>query len=846
MAEKDDWVVTIDQEEMAEKDDNWVKPEHESLRASVCLVWAFPSWQGRFDADGKAQAPRLLHFLKRSNAPLESYVRSLAEVAQILKDSYESLDPAWERDTNRFLRLMILDGCFMLELLRNYTQTVNDYADNDPIFSSHGKLHIVPYIRRDMLMLENQLPMLVLTTLLAVGNEETKEDEEFVNKLILKFCCRTRFPLHSRMGKCLHLFDVHRKILLWEDTSSETKRDDGGGDKGQKDKKGKTDSEASAGGDENIRSAMELNEAGIIFRKSQSQSLEDISFEGGKLTLPLIVVEDTTESIINHSAKDVSLLHDKVIIQNAIGSDKAVAELFNSISKDSTLDPDSSLDRVHKKVDWYCKRPWNNWRLNLYNLYFAFLATRPWWKFCVTLALVLLALALLQTEEMAGKDDWMVTVKEELKRMAPSATIGAAEEPNWDKRSIYRVPASIVTDLNIKAYKPQFVSFGPYHHGKDHLMPMEKHKHRALLHFLKRSNKPLESYVNSLAEVAQSLKDSYESLDPVWESNTNRFVQMMIVDGCFMIEVLRNFKEATNDYADSDPIFSNHGKLHIVPYIRRDMLMLENQLPMLLLTTLLEVEKEETKNDDEYVNKLILKFCCRNGFPLDSSMGKCLHLLDVHRKILLWEDTNGGGDKGQKDKKGKTDSKASAGGEEIIRSAMELNEAGINFRKSRTQSLKDISFEGGKLTLPLIVVEDTTESMFLNLIAFERFHVGVGNAVTSYVFIMDSIIDSARDVSLLHDEGIIQNALGSDKAVAALFNSISKDATLDPASSLDLVHKKVDKYCKKRRHKWRAYAKHTYFRNPWAIISVIAAIVLFTLTILQTIYTMLSYYDPQS
>ncbi|KAF7124697.1 hypothetical protein RHSIM_Rhsim12G0117600 [Rhododendron simsii] len=173
-------------------------------------------------------------------------------------------------------------------------------------------------------------------------------------------------------------------------------------------------------------------------------------------------------------------------------------------------------------------------------------------------------------------------------------------------------------------------------------------------------------------------------------------------------------------------------------------------------------------------------------------MGKCLHLLDVHRKILLWESTSsetkrhdGGGNKGQKDKKEKTDSEASAGGEEIIRSAVEINEAGINFRKSRTQSLKDISFEGGKLTLSLIVVDDTTESMFLNLIAFERFHVGVGNAVTSYVFIMDSIIDSARDVSLMHDEGIIQNALGSDKAwTVCIRRTITADAAAKPVADL--------------------------------------------------------------
>lgn len=171
---------------------------------------------------------------------------------------------------------------------------------------------------------------------------------------------------------------------------------------------------------------------------------------------------------------------------------------------------------------------------------------------------------------------------------------------------------------------------------------------------------------------------------------------------------------------------------------------------------------------------------------------------------------------------------------------MELYEAGIRFKKSESRSLKDISFEDGVLSLPHIVVDDTTESMFLNLIAFERFHVGAGNEVTSYIFFMDNIIDGAMDVSHLHARGIIQNAMGSDKAEAKPFNSLSKDVTIDPDSSLDVVYKSVNKYCKKRYHMWRANLCHTYFRNPWAMLSVIAVVFLFALTIVQTIYTVYS------
>ncbi|KAH7846939.1 hypothetical protein Vadar_019966 [Vaccinium darrowii] len=450
-------------------------------------------------------------------------------------------------------------------------------------------------------------------------------------------------------------------------------------------------------------------------------------------------------------------------------------------------------------------------------------------------------------------DDYCeINIKHELEGLVSSDEIQSAEMSPWDKQSIYKVPAS-VTNLNKEAYKPQSVSFGPYHHGEPHLKPMEKHKHRALLHFLKRSQKPLKSYVDSLAEVSQSLKDSYESLDPEWERDTNRFLHLMILDGCFMIEIMRTSTKTENDYAHNstktenyahnDPIFSSHGKFHIVPYIKRDMLMLENQLPMLLLTTLLAVEDEQTKQDEEFVNKLILKFYGHK--PPNSSMGKCVHLLDVYRKSLLWEDPQGR--KKERDPRKKEscgqNSTVYEVGDDIIWSAIELNEAGIRFEKSESRSLKDISFKGGVLSLPHLVVDDTTESTFLNLIAFERFHVGAGNEVTSYILFMDNIVDGAMDVSHLHAQGIIQNAMGSDKVVAKLFNSLSKDVTLDPGSSLGGVYTAVNEYCKKRYHKWRANLCHTYFRNPWAMLSVIAAVCLFALTIVQTVYTVYSTYN---
>ncbi|PIN09166.1 hypothetical protein CDL12_18248 [Handroanthus impetiginosus] len=181
----------------------------------------------------------------------------------------------------------------------------------------------------------------------------------------------------------------------------------------------------------------------------------------------------------------------------------------------------------------------------------------------------------------------------------------------------------------------------------------------------------------------------------------------------------------------------------------------------------------------------------------------------------------------------------------IIWSATELNEAEVGIKKSKTKSLKDISFRNGVLRIPPVVIDDALESLYLNLIAFERFHVGAGNEATSYIFFMNNIINNAKDVSLLHSCGVIQNLMGSDKTVVNLFNKLSKDITLDPESSLNDTHFKVRAYCLKPRQRWRANIWHNYnFTNPWAILSVIAALFLFVLTIVQAVFAVLAYVIP--
>ncbi|KAG9447378.1 hypothetical protein H6P81_013506 [Aristolochia fimbriata] len=184
----------------------------------------------------------------------------------------------------------------------------------------------------------------------------------------------------------------------------------------------------------------------------------------------------------------------------------------------------------------------------------------------------------------------------------------------------------------------------------------------------------------------------------------------------------------------------------------------------------------------------------------------------------------------------------------VIPSAEFLYEAGVQFRRapSDSQYLDDVAFDfgGGVLSLPVLAVDDGTESAFLNLVAFERLHVGVGNDVTSYLFFMDNLINTSKDVGLLREERILLSIVGSDEEVAATFNRLSSELTINPDNSLVHVRDMIGRYCDRKWNRWRANLLHNYFTSPWTIISLVIAVLYLILTVLQTNYAIMDFYKP--
>ncbi|CAM0951189.1 unnamed protein product [Alopecurus aequalis] len=430
-----------------------------------------------------------------------------------------------------------------------------------------------------------------------------------------------------------------------------------------------------------------------------------------------------------------------------------------------------------------------------------------------------------------GSSSWVVEMERTIGDIDP-----AVEMARWKRHSIYLVPERIKNLHNSKAYRPELVSLGPFHHGEPDLLPMEEHKHRSVVHLVKRSGKPLRQFVAAVAEVTQQLQDAYKDLGDQWRGpeNSGRFVERMLTDGCFLLEAMRMDAlrgMVHEDYAPNDPVFSQYGYLYLWLYIQSDMVVMENQLPLLLLHRLLLVLDHERYQNAKEISKLVLDSLCpwRQHVVDTNPLG--LHPLDILHQSLTHDD--------HQDRKG---SKAY-----VMPSAIEIYEAGILFKVSDTDSLLDVHFEHGILSMPAVRVDEGTEKRFLNLMAFERLHPAAGNDVTAYVIFMDNMISSAKDVALLRSKLIIESGLGSDEEVAKLLNNtLNKGGVMSPSSRLHDVQRQVNAHCMKSWNRWRANFIQTYLRNPWVFISLVATVILLVATLLQTVYTVAPFYKLMS
>nr|GMD05958.1 UPF0481 protein At3g47200-like [Ipomoea batatas] len=364
---------------------------------------------------------------------------------------------------------------------------------------------------------------------------------------------------------------------------------------------------------------------------------------------------------------------------------------------------------------------------------------------------------------------------------------------------------------NRDAYTPLITSIGPYHHRDPKLSKMERLKALYLQSFLKRAHE--KGF--GVADCLKKLKDLKDRAERYYGDDHDikvgdEFVEMLLLDGCFIVEFLIKVAYERKGAEKYDPIFKICGTKNSVV---RDMLLLENQLPFFVLRELYDMISIPSKLEfSEMVKRTLAsvlpKINVISILSTNVNIQEIKHFLEVVHIICqprrtsglvqperdstrfccwFWKQPQAGVDIeshycflckfgnckcllcmfGKQPSTGDLDSESSH-----IPTATELREAGVDFKKvgkigsinpNETTSLFDINFNHSVLEIPSFGLYDESESFFRNLIAYELYSPDLHTKYfVSFAIFMDDLINTDKDVILLRKKGIFVSGLGDD------------------------------------------------------------------------------------
>ncbi|KAE8697099.1 putative Calcium-binding EF-hand family protein [Hibiscus syriacus] len=372
---------------------------------------------------------------------------------------------------------------------------------------------------------------------------------------------------------------------------------------------------------------------------------------------------------------------------------------------------------------------------------------------------------------------------------------------------IFNIP-TILFRHNENSFLPNCFSIGPVHRGKNHLVATEKIKMKYLKACVSRvitsrhgtmsqeskeveEQKVLSDLINSVQSIEKQASACYAGHDFAAELG-DEFVRTMLLDGVFVIELFRKDSEKVKEHGD--PIFSMSCMLQ---YLYHDLILLKNQIPWLVLELLFE--KTSLLNETKSLIVLALLFFA-NTFTS--------HPPPVQTSQIKNKPTNGW---------------------QPIRSVTRLKEAGVKFKKGTADTVLDIKFNNGCLEIPSLFIQETTEPIFRNLIAYEQCFGRCQPIFTCYAKLLDNLIDTNNDMEILCKNEIIDNWLSLEDSTR-FFNNLYNDTYIKEFYYSELSDK-LDSHCRRWWPRWRAAYVHNYFTKPWAIAAQIYAVIMLFLTI---------------
>ncbi|CAL0308341.1 unnamed protein product [Lupinus luteus] len=174
--------------------------------------------------------------------------------------------------------------------------------------------------------------------------------------------------------------------------------------------------------------------------------------------------------------------------------------------------------------------------------------------------------------------------------------------------SIFNVPKPLMA-IDPDSYIPQQVAIGPYHYWRDELHEMERYKLEAAKRFQKRLQcLKLQHIVDQLISLEHRIRACYHKY---LNFNGETLAWMMTIDASFLLEFLQVYTIQDRTMVQG----VSPRMCHLVDYsgwklahnaILKDIVMLENQMPIVVLRKMLEFKFSSTEIADHMLLSMFI------------------------------------------------------------------------------------------------------------------------------------------------------------------------------------------------------------------------------------------------
>ncbi|CAJ1951343.1 unnamed protein product [Sphenostylis stenocarpa] len=153
--------------------------------------------------------------------------------------------------------------------------------------------------------------------------------------------------------------------------------------------------------------------------------------------------------------------------------------------------------------------------------------------------------------------------------------------------SIFSVP-KLLRVCEPDSYIPQQVALGPYHYWRPELYEMQRHKLAAAKRFHKQlQSLNLDNLVDQLSKLEPRIRACHHKF---LDFNGDTLVWMMAIDASFLLEFLQDGTIVPRRKSSHNAIL-------------RDIVMLENQIPLFVLRKMLELKFSSLEAADDMLSR---------------------------------------------------------------------------------------------------------------------------------------------------------------------------------------------------------------------------------------------------